>query len=68
MEFEKLQKEKTLLENQLVACKLLYVESSSKLMDSEDSAGILNRKMENLNEKCKVKDEIIKISLRRNNG
>ena len=49
-----------LMENQLVAYKLLFAEKSSKLMDTEDNYGVLYKKVENLNEKCKVKDEIIK--------
>lgn len=44
----------------MVAYKLFYAEKSSKLMDVEDNYGALYKKMENLNEKCKVKDDIIK--------
>ena len=60
MDMEKILKEKTLLENQLVAYKLLYAEKSSKLMDTEDNYGVLYKKVENLNEKILVKDDIIK--------
>ena len=59
-ENEKLQKEKAAMESQLVIYKLKYAESSSSLMESEDNRLILKKKNEDLVEKLKIKDEIIK--------
>jgi len=59
-ENEKLQKEKSAIENQLVIYKLKYAESSSSLMEAEDNRLILKKKNEDHLEKLKVKDEIIK--------
>jgi hypothetical protein len=59
-ENEKLQKEKSAMESQLVIYKLKYAESSSSLMEAEDNRLILKKKNEDILEKLKVKDEIIK--------
>lgn len=59
-EIDKIQKEKSTLEGQLVIYKLKYAECSSSLMDSDDQRTLLKKKNEDLIEKIKVKDEIIK--------
>lgn len=59
-ENEKLQKEKAAMESQLVIYKLKYAESSSNLMEAEDNRLILKKKNEDILEKLKIKDEIIK--------
>jgi len=48
------------MESQLVIYKLKYAESSSSLMESDDTKSILKKKNEDLMEKIKYKDEIIK--------
>lgn len=59
-ENDKLQKEKASMESQLVIYKLKYAESSSSFMEAEDNRIILKKKNEDLIEKLKMKDEIIK--------
>lgn len=60
LELDKLQKEKTNLESQLVVYKLKYAENSSKIMELEDEKDMLKKRSDNFNEKVKAKDEIIK--------
>lgn len=59
-EVDKLTKEKTSLENQLVLYKFKFAEQSSKIMEIEDEKESYKKKYENYFEKVKLKDEIIK--------
>jgi hypothetical protein len=60
MDYEKIQKEKVILENQLVVYKLKYAENSSKIMELEDEKDSLKKKYENCVDTINTKDEIIK--------
>jgi hypothetical protein len=60
IECDKIYKEKTNLENQLVVYKLKYAEQSSKIMELEDQKEMYKKRYESCSEKMKLKDDIIK--------
>jgi hypothetical protein len=60
IEFDKLQKEKVGLENQLVMYKFKYAEQSSKIIELEDEREMFKKKYEASSEKMRIKEEIIK--------